>query len=126
MIYALLVLLINSLEYVVHGLGGVHARRVLLSPPQAQVQTELKGVVVVGVEDEGVDLGDLHDLAVGAAVGAGLEDLALGSPMGVEAQLRQDEAAARVILYLCIFVSCIFVSIFPSGTRPSRPSDRWP
>ena len=69
----------------------------LLSPPQTQVQTELEGVVVVGVKNEGIDLGDLHDLAVGSSVGAGLEDLALGSPMGVKALLRENDAAALTV-----------------------------
>ena len=46
-IHALLVLLVNGLEHVVHGLGRVHTVALLLSPPKTQVQTELKGVVVV-------------------------------------------------------------------------------
>ena len=94
MIHATLVLLVDRLEHVVHGLGGFHAVSILLSPPQTQVQTELKGVVMVGVEDEGIDLGDLHDLAVGAAVGTGLQNLALGRPMGIKSLLRENDAAA--------------------------------
>ena len=97
MIHALLILLVNGLEHVVHGLGRVHTVALLLSPPQTQIQTELEGVIVVGVEDEGIDLGDLHDLAVGAAVGAGLQNFTFGRPMGVEALLRQDDAAALTV-----------------------------